>query len=101
MPSQKLDISENILQNVLPKHNRVTSLTDNNQTNIKVIINTNIEEFAVEKHSKYTLFTETGKSNQNQNMYQMPSQKPNISSKSYKMSIGIDHNFDTCLNIIC
>ena len=41
MPSQKPDISKNILQNVLPKHIHVTSLTDNIQTNIKVIINTN------------------------------------------------------------
>ena len=41
MPSQKPDISKNILQNVLPKHIHVTSLTDNIQTNIKVMINTN------------------------------------------------------------
>ena len=41
MPSQKPDISKNILQNVLQKHIHVTSLTDNIPTNIKVIINTN------------------------------------------------------------
>ena len=41
MPSQKPDISKYILQNVLPKHIRVTSFTGNLQTNIKVIINTN------------------------------------------------------------
>ena len=40
MPSQKPDISKNILQNVLQKHIHVTSLTDNIQTNIKVMINT-------------------------------------------------------------
>ena len=34
MPSQKPDISKNILQNVLRKHIHVTSLTDNIQTNI-------------------------------------------------------------------
>ena len=50
----------------------------------------------------YTLFTETGKSNQKQNMYQMPSAKNQIYPKiSYKMSIGIDNNFDICLNITC
>ena len=49
MSSQKPDISKYILQNVLPKHIRVTSFTDNIQTNIKVIINTNREELPVEK----------------------------------------------------
>ena len=48
MPSQKPDISKNILQNVLPKHIHVTSLTDNIQTNIKVMINTKWEQLAVE-----------------------------------------------------
>ena len=37
MPSQKPDISKNILQNVLQKHIHVTSLTDNIPTNIKVM----------------------------------------------------------------
>ena len=48
MPSQKPDISKNILQNVLRKHIHVTSLTDNIQTNIKVMINTKWEQLAVE-----------------------------------------------------
>ena len=48
MPSQKPDISKNILQNVLWKHIHVTSLTDNIQTNIKVMINTKWEQLAVE-----------------------------------------------------
>ena len=52
IPSHKPDIFKNILQNVLRKHIHVTSLTDNIQTNIKVIINTNREELPVEKHNK-------------------------------------------------
>ena len=40
LPSQKPDISKHIFQNVLRKHIHVTSLTDNFQTNIKVMINT-------------------------------------------------------------
>ena len=48
MPSQKPDISKIILQNVLRKHIHVTSLTDNIQTNIKVMINTKWEQLAVE-----------------------------------------------------
>ena len=48
MPSQKQDISKNILQNVPWKHIHVTSLTDNIQTNIKVMINTKWEQLAVE-----------------------------------------------------
>ena len=48
MPSQKPEISKIILQNVLRKHIHVTSLTDNIQTNIKVMINTKWEQLAVE-----------------------------------------------------
>ena len=48
MPSQKPDISKNIFQNVLWKHIHVTSLTDNIQTNIKVMINTKWEQLTVE-----------------------------------------------------
>ena len=48
MPSQKQDISKNILQDVLWKHIHVTSLTDNIQTDIKVMINTKWEQLAVE-----------------------------------------------------
>ena len=44
----KPDISKNILQNVPWKHIHVTSLTDNIQTNIKVMINTKWEQLAVE-----------------------------------------------------
>ena len=56
MPSQKPDISKNILQNVLRKHIHVTSLTDNIQTNIKVMINTKWEQLAVELNWIYFPF---------------------------------------------